>query len=121
MSENELSKFLNDPMSLFNKGKDMNGVMEVIKLFFDPKNIETKSEINNPPAQAKLLTIAETCKLIGFVDTAKTIIDYLETRNILMVSYKRQGRTEGVKIAEAVVQQPKPEMSLSERLLSTEK
>ena len=115
------SPFDDDPMSLFNKGKDANDMMEVLRIFYDPKHNDMLTEINNPPAVAKLVALARACRKVGFTDTYHTIKNHLKTRNIFMVSYKREGRKEGVDIAKAIVNQDKPELTLGEKLISKEK
>jgi len=91
-------------------------INKILTSLIDGKNVELKTEINNPLGMAQLKILAKALKDEKMDTCSNTIIGFINDLNIFMVSFKRQSRKE---IIAAVTEGLKQERDLPEKLTKT--
>lgn len=94
---------------------ESDSMQKILVSMMDPKNIETKTEIELPLPLAQLYTMAMVLKLEGVEELADIIIKFIDRYLVYMVSRDRQGRKE---IIAALTEGLREERKLREKLTS---
>jgi len=66
------------------------------------KDIEMKTEIQQPINLAKLYVVGEVLKTEGFPRSGQTIHDFISKMNLYFVSHNRMSRTEAIEGLKAI-------------------
>jgi len=104
---------MNNLLNEFTKS-DKIDIEEILSLMLTDDDIELKTEIHSPLNLARLRTIAIYFELEDCPESAKVILEFINSYLKYMVSYNRQSRKE---IIEAIANKFKKDLSFSDKML----